>query len=164
MNEDPHDHTLYTLGYSQLSDHGSRGPCELKEIAVERNAFVLDIRFNARSRQPHWNSGNLMAVIGTERYAHCQHLGNANYRSDGPIEIADPATGLAVLERLLQASSVILLCQCYAHSACHRATVAQMAATAFKLTPAHLYIPRPNARPRTGKITPAKADGQGKLF
>ena len=113
--------SLYTYGYTggSLDD--------LKRL-VASGAIIADIRYQPRSRVPHWNKGPLAHALGTG-YVHVPALGNQNYKGDrGPdIQIADLETGLDTLHQLLERSPVVLLCACADYRTCHRNTVAKAA-------------------------------------
>ena len=108
----------YTTGYLGHS------PDELRAVAEELGAVVVDIRFRATSRLAPWREGPLRRVLG-ERYARCPNLGNVRYKDGPPIEIADLEAGIGEMEALAQrGSAVILLCACRDAGVCHRTDVA----------------------------------------
>lgn len=112
--------TVYTIGYT------GRTVEEIIQTAELTDAVVLDIRFNPRSRVPHWNKGPLSRALGA-RYVHLDALGNVNYRGDGPIQIKDPEAGVKAVEELIDAGrDVILMCVCKDLRTCHRLTVAEL--------------------------------------
>jgi hypothetical protein len=130
---------IYLTGYTLLA-----GPDHLAAIADELNALVVDIRYAARSRAPHWNKGPLTSRLG-HRYAWAPAFGNRNYKGDGPVEIADYAEGLAWL-KLRTEAAIILLCACRDAHTCHRTTVgAMLAADGYDVQ----ELPLANPRPRT---------------
>ena len=81
---------LYTLGYSGWT------PEAIQEEAQARHAMVCDIRYSPRSRHRSWTQGNLQRLFGA-CYQHVQALGNRNYKSGGPIALADYETGKQVI-------------------------------------------------------------------
>ena len=110
---------LYTYGY--LS---STLP-ELQQIAAA-GALILDIRINPTSRNPVWRQGHLRKVLG-EAYDWCPDLGNPNYKTGGPMALANEEAGMAVLEPLVIRGPVVMLCACRDWRQCHR----RLAAEAF---------------------------------
>jgi len=84
---------LYTLGYT------GRKPVDVHQLAIAHRAMLVDIRFSPRSRAAYWQKGALERLLG-DRYVHLQALGNVNYRTGGPVQLADYATGKAATERL----------------------------------------------------------------
>src|SRR5215467_13968699 len=110
---------LYTLGYSGWT------PQSIQAEAQARNAVVCDIRYSPASRHPQWRQRQLSQLLGA-RYQHVQALGNRNYKSGGPIELADDEAGKqAIAELLPTGQSVILMCACKDLTACHRRTAAE---------------------------------------
>lgn len=109
--------TVYTIGYS------GRKPEELKQIAKDLNATLLDIRFSPRSRLPQWAGSNVKSLVDGD-YQHIKALGNANYKGDGPVEIVDYAAGRAAIRA--NQRPVILMCACGDPTHCHRTVVANM--------------------------------------
>ena len=84
---------IFTFGYL------GRSPDDLAAILAERGAMLVDIRFQPRSRVPAWNGGRLAARFG-DAYLHLPQLGNRNYRTGGPVELADYPAGRAALAGL----------------------------------------------------------------
>lgn len=113
-------HPLYTYGYLAGS---------LEELAgyASAGALILDIRINPTSRSPVWRQGHLRKVLG-EAYDWCPDLGNPNYRSGGPVALANEEAGLPVVEQLLRSRPVVMLCACRDWRQCHR----KLAAEAFQ--------------------------------
>lgn len=109
---------IYTTGYGLWND-----PDAFAEEVRRLGARVIDIRFRPWSRQPRWREHALQELLGTS-YSSLPALGNANYRSRGPVRLQDPDRGLAaVLDRATR-GPVILLCACSNPSRCHRRLVA----------------------------------------
>jgi uncharacterized protein (DUF488 family) len=113
----------YTAGYLGHS------PGELRAAAERLGAFVVDIRFSATSRDPRWR-GNALALSCGCTYMALPTLGNVNYKTGGPIEIADLEGGIAALESVGRPAPQglglpILLCACRDAATCHRAVVAK---------------------------------------
>ena len=107
---------IFTFGYL------GRSPDDLAAILAERGAMLVDIRFQPRSRVPAWNGGRLAARFG-DAYLHLPQLGNRNYRTGGPVELADYPAGRAALAGL--GRDAVLLCACRDYATCHRRTVAE---------------------------------------
>lgn len=130
---------LYTLGYSGWT------PEAIREEAQARNAVVCDIRYSPRSRHPYWTQGNLQRLFGT-RYQHVQALGNRNYKSGGPIVLADYDAGKqAITEILATGQAVILMCACKDLATCHRLTAVERLAAVLGEVVTHLV---PQKTPR----------------
>jgi hypothetical protein len=115
---------IYTAGYS-----GHTAP-QLLEVALEKNALVLDIRFSPWSWQAEWRKYALESLLDG-RYAYVKNWGNRNYNNrEAGIEIVDFAAGLKDMMRegvrFEMRCNFILLCQCPVLESCHRAVVAEM--------------------------------------
>jgi hypothetical protein len=79
---------LYTYGYyGRTADH-------LKNIAIEKDAIVVDCRKRPYGRQVEFNANSLRRVLGEDRYWHVPELGNVNYQNGGPIVLEDEAKGI----------------------------------------------------------------------
>lgn len=109
---------LYTWGYT-----GST-PEDLTRYAEALDALVLDIRYSPTSRVPRWQRQALAALLGS-RYHWLQAFGNVNYKSGGPLRLADPDAGLKWLNDYMSSGAfpwqtVILLCACEDWWQCHR--------------------------------------------
>jgi uncharacterized protein (DUF488 family) len=109
--------TIYTIGYSGLK------PDRLLAAAENYNLLVVDVRYSPRSRQPEWSRKRLQELLGA-RYLHVPAFGNINYKGDGPIQLADPEAGKAVVVERLAQQPVLLLCACKDWQTCHRLAVA----------------------------------------
>jgi uncharacterized protein (DUF488 family) len=139
---------LYTLGYSGWT------PQAIQAEAQDRNAVVCDIRYSPTSRHPQWNRRQLAQLLGA-RYQHVQALGNRNYKSGGPIELADYEAGKEVIAQILATGqSVILMCACKDVAMCHRLTAAEQSAADFSVPITHLVLPKK-------RLT---QEAQGRLF
>lgn len=112
MSDAPH---FYTLGYL-----GRKLP-EVIAILDERNAVLADIRLTPYSRNPSFIRGVLERALGP-RYVWIRALGNLNYKSGGPVELADYEAGKAAL--LALSGPAVLMCACRNYATCHRAVVA----------------------------------------
>lgn len=108
---------MYTFGYS------GRKIAEIRTAILELDAVLVDIRYSPRSRVPMWAAGSLRKEFGT-RYFHLEALGNAAYKSGGPIQIADFELGKVTLSKM--GKSCLLMCACKEYGTCHRKTVADM--------------------------------------
>ena len=124
---------LYTIGYT------STRPDELKQIALDKGAFVLDIRHVRFSRAPQWREGALAALLTWGVYKTAPALGNKNYKNGGSIELVNPEAGITLVKVLLESRPVILLCGCFRHETCHRLTVADLVVKAIGCEIEHLY-------------------------
>lgn len=98
---------------------------QLKEAVETHKARLLDIRMVRRSRQPEWNEEKLIVALGW-RYVPVPTLGNINYNNGRPIDILHPKVGCDIVEQLLRANSLILLCGCRDYSSCYRAVVSRL--------------------------------------
>ena len=112
--------TVYTLGYSGLDAN------DIRRLARELNAVLVDIRYRAGSRNQQYNKSALASLFGDDYY-HCREFGNENYRSGGPIKLAAPAwaSDFIMGEFLTAGRNVILLCACKDLFTCHRWAVVQ---------------------------------------
>lgn len=112
--------TIYLAGYT------GRKPERLKELVIQLDGVLCDIRFAPRSRVPHWNKEPLEKLLG-ERYRWVHAFGNRNYKG-GPVDLVDPARGLEIVEPIADRQNVILLCACERTTACHRDDVGELLA------------------------------------
>ncbi len=127
-------HKVYTVGYTgkKLDD--------LVTVRLKLNAALVDVRYKANSKIPHWRGGALSnAMGGTGHYAHLPDLGNTNYRNaklnmnnknwggvrGTDIVFASLEAGLASLQFILIDRPVILLCVCLSLQSCHRVHIGQ---------------------------------------
>jgi uncharacterized protein (DUF488 family) len=106
---------IYTWGYTGSSHE------DLKAFMKATGAVLCDIRFNPRSRQPHWNVGAIVDLVGADNYVHIKGLGNRNYKGDGIVKLDNPALGISTVQDiLLRGRDVILMCACKDAYGCHR--------------------------------------------
>lgn len=112
-----------------LTGYAGRKVADLKALAEQHNAMVVDIRYAPFSRQPEWQRDRLRAALDGN-YIHIQHFGNRNYRGDGPIVLVDPAAGMAILNSL-PVQTFILICVCRKADQCHRTTLARFLRDSF---------------------------------
>jgi len=106
---------VFTLGYSGKKMH------EIEALVKRHEAILFDIRFSPYSRAPMWNQSNFQKVFGG-RYRHIKTLGNINYKSGGPIQIADFDAGVKEIKQ--SGRPVILMCACKDYHTCHRRAIA----------------------------------------
>jgi uncharacterized protein (DUF488 family) len=111
---------IYTIGYGStpLEQRAAR-----EQLRVFRGIAMIDTRYSPRSRFPEWCKAALEKEFAP-RYVHIRALGNINYRSGGPIVLADEARGLEQARQLLEQGDILLLCGCYRVDRCHRREVA----------------------------------------
>jgi site-specific DNA recombinase len=127
--------TIYTIGYT-----GTR-PEQLAATVHKLGAFLLDIRYNPRSRVPQWQGAAVRRLVGEANYKHARELGNANYRNGGPIELADPDAAVPVVRAILAVRPVVLLCACKDWRICHRREAAEFLAERLGAAVEHLSPP-----------------------
>ncbi len=106
--------TVYGIGYS------GRTLDEIRQLLEQLDAYLVDIRFVPNSRNPAFRQKALINALG-DRYIHVQAFGNPNFRSGGPVEIADYDAGKAALEALDKPT--LLMCMCKDPATCHRTVV-----------------------------------------
>ncbi len=127
---------VYSIGYTGLK------PEQLAKLVKDLGAMLVDVRFSPRSRVQHWNKGPLMRLVGAASYLHVPALGNVNYKSDAPLQLADPAAAVALLRPILQKQPIILVCACKDATTCHRTPAATYLADALGADVVHLTPPR----------------------
>lgn len=88
--------------------------------------LVIDTRYKPYSRIQAWQRSVLEAKYGG-RYRFAGHvLGNVNYRSGGPIHIANAAVGVKrLIDYLMQGYNLVLLCACKEYETCHRRVIVE---------------------------------------
>jgi len=104
---------LYTVGYQNVRQQES-----LRRWIEEHKAWLIDVRFSPRARDPQWRQKHLEDVFGF-RYQWVQALGNKNFKG-GPTDLADVQTGVRVVSQLLKTGPVVLMCACWSWTTCHR--------------------------------------------
>ena len=129
---------IYTAGYQEI-----KSPALLRQMARERGAVVVDIRFKPLSSQPEWNRSSSERYFPPLTYYSLPNFGNVNYKSGGPIRLAAPGTGLTELKPILARNPVILLCCCYEVESCHRRVVADELAKRLDVEIEHLHLESP---------------------
>ncbi len=112
--------TAFLTGYT---GRPTRTPEQLRQLAINLDAVVVDARFNPMSRVPHWNKYQLQNAVGLARYLWINGFGNQAYK-DGYIKLANPAAGLARLLSLA-CDNFIILCACADGETCHRKQVGE---------------------------------------
>jgi hypothetical protein len=118
----PDYHKIYTFGYANFTIE------QLKAKAVELKARVIDTRFRAASRLPEWNKSALFRALNPEvlYFPAGAWFGNVNYKSNGPIQLANPNELREPTLKALEEGPIILLCQCWSFATCHRSEVAKL--------------------------------------
>lgn len=106
---------IYLTGY-----HGHK-PQDLRTLALNLEAVVVDIRLSPVSKMAEWNKVSLMNTLAA-RYMVVQEFGNVNYKNGGEIRIKNPTEGANRLMRR-GAKNYILLCGCRDAETCHRTVV-----------------------------------------
>lgn len=114
--------SLIPFGYS-TPDATSR----LDALMSDEQTILIDIRYSVKSlKRPEWSGEALQARYG-KRYLWLQSLGNRNYFTHGPIEIARPDIGIPrLLSGLEKGYTLILLCTCKEYAHCHRKVIVEM--------------------------------------
>ena len=139
---------IHTIGYTGIAQ------AYLKALVDEHDTVLIDVRLKPFSSNREFNRSALTAALG-DRYIWAEGLGNLNYKSDGPIELADPEPWY---ERIKQMSdrgqNVILMCVCRDVRSCHRSVIADELRRRHGLEVEH-HQPR---RERDGR------SGQASLF
>ena len=107
---------FYTLGYL------GRTLPEVAAILEERNAMLADIRLVPYSRNKAFIKAVLERTLGP-RYVWVRALGNLNYKTGGPVALADYTMGRTAI--LALDTPVVLMCACRDYGRCHRAVVAE---------------------------------------
>jgi hypothetical protein len=128
---------------------GSSGwtPRAVQEAAQVHNAVICDIRYAPVSRHPQWRKRQLARLLDA-RYQHAQTLGNRNYKSGGPIVLADYDAGKQVIAEILATGqSVILMCACKHATTCHRLIAAEQLAADLGVGLTHHTPPKQQRAP-----------------
>ncbi len=108
--------TIYTIGYS------GRTLQDLQQIATEKKAVIIDVRFMATSRNPDFRGGKMSQFLGS-LYRPVRAFGNENYKG-GEISLSNPEAGAVVVGNILEKKNVILMCMEADYRGCHRTVVA----------------------------------------
>jgi uncharacterized protein (DUF488 family) len=116
---------LWTFGYS-----GKRVEDLAARLEAMPDAMLIDVRLMPRSRAVEWSGTALHQRFGT-RYLHLRQFGNVNYKTNGPILLADAEGGISALANAVctrphpeKRAMVVLLCACLVRAHCHREAVA----------------------------------------
>ncbi len=106
--------------------YASGGVVELERLMRDKRAYLVDIRLSPRSKWQAFNQEALQARFHS-RYIHMPELGNKNYRSGGPIQIAYAEQGIArLIDGIMQGYTIVLMCGCKEYESCHRRTVVNL--------------------------------------
>jgi uncharacterized protein (DUF488 family) len=128
----------------------------IKTFLESVNGVAVDVRMVPRSRYAPFN-GTAFSRLLRDRYYWLSDFGNVNYKSNGPIAIADFDKGVERLGPLRTAGkAVVLLCGCADINTCHRKILAERLAQRWGAEVVHLTPP-----PKTAKPEPS---GRSKLF
>jgi uncharacterized protein (DUF488 family) len=108
---------IYSLGYT-----GFRYEALIAFVRERPRLLLADVRLKPFSRfHPRWSRSHLQAALGTQ-YEWFEQLGNLNYKG-GPITLKDPAIGIEMLRRRLDAHDLAIMCACRDPQHCHRSTI-----------------------------------------
>ena len=107
--------TIYPCGYSIHSDHIAA------LMHTDPSLLLIDLRATPSSPLAAWRRPYLVEAYG-DRYGWLgETLGNAHYKTGGPILLKNPDSGIAhLLELLEQGYNLLLLCGCARYETCHR--------------------------------------------
>ena len=132
---------IYTLGYSGWNVEA------IKTFLESVNGVAVDVRMVPRSRVAAFNGTAFSRLLG-ERYYWLSDFGNVNYKSGGPIAIADFDKGVERLGPLQNAGkAVVLLCGCPDVNVCHRKVLAERLAKRWDAEVEHVAPPPKPAKP-----------------
>ena len=132
---------IYTLGYSGWSVEA------IKTFLESVNGVAVDVRMVPRSRVAAFNGTAFSRLLG-ERYYWLSDFGNVNYKSGGPIAIADFDKGVERLGPLRTAGrAVVLVCGCPDVNVCHRKVLAERLAKRWGAEVEHVAPPPKPAKP-----------------
>jgi uncharacterized protein (DUF488 family) len=125
---------LFTVGYAGLDRYALRAKLEAT------NAVLVDVRLIPYSREPAWTRPALQGLLG-ERYVWVGALGNRNYKTGGPIDLADPEAGIAAVRGVVDSyPAVVLMCACWSWRECHRRDAAELLSGRLGMGPAVHWI------------------------
>lgn len=112
---------VYPCGYAV---HGN----QIAQLMQEHPQLVMiDTRFKPWSNRPAWRQETLKATYGDRYRWGGKSLGNLNYKSGGPIRLADPVAGLRGLRHwLTHGYDLLLLCGCAVFEQCHLSTIVSL--------------------------------------
>lgn len=117
--------TIYPCGYSVHAG-------QIVALMEQPRTLLIDLRKTPWSSISAWRRPVLCERY-EERYGWFgQTLGNLNYNTGGPIQLANPGPGIARLAALLEEGyDLILLCACRNYEECHRHTVVDLLASRY---------------------------------
>ena len=116
---------VYGIGYQ------GRTVEQLRALADELDAEIVDVRFTPLSRLNDWRIYSLRRTL--PRYRHVKAFGNVNYKNGGPIQIAAYEAGKAEIAEM--DCNVILMCACKDPRICHRTVLLERLAAEQRLEP-----------------------------
>ncbi|HYU72077.1 MAG TPA: hypothetical protein VEL31_05315 [Ktedonobacteraceae bacterium] len=98
----------------------------VNQLMAHPQVLLIDTRFSPKSWCVDWRKETLREKYGKRYRLAGAYLGNLNFQG-GPIELADPDTGIQGLCRYLEEGyDLILLCQCQDYHACHRKVIVEL--------------------------------------
>jgi hypothetical protein len=99
----------------------------IDELMKQPKMLLIDTRYEPASQFPQWRKPTLERVYGKRYRWAGEYLGNVNFNTDLPIELANPEPGITRLcEYLQDGYRLVLLCQCPYYRSCHREVVVQL--------------------------------------
>ncbi len=112
---------VYPVGYSM------NGALQyVDRLMAQPQMLLIDTRFSPKSWSVDWRKESLREKYGNRYRLAGAYLGNLNFQG-GPIELADPDTGIQGLCRYLEEGyDLILLCQCQDYHRCHRKVIVDL--------------------------------------
>jgi hypothetical protein len=134
--------TIPTKG-GQIATIGSHQPQAwqiVTRMVAEQGWHLVDIRYGRNSYQEEWSGACLRRHFRSSYHA-VPELGDVNHLApQNPIQLADPSTGLAKVDLLLEAGfDCLLLCACPDWQRCHRCLVASLLTQVYpQLSVTHL--------------------------
>jgi hypothetical protein len=112
---------VYPLGYARS------GYKVEQMMARDSKLLIIDLRKSPNSSMLDWAKPALEAQYGHRYRWAGRYLGNVNHANNGPIQLADPATGIkGLVQYLSEGHDLILLCGCAEYDACHRKVVVEL--------------------------------------
>ena len=112
---------VYPVGYSM-----SGALQYVDRLMAQPQMLLIDTRFSPKSWSVDWRKESLREKYGNRYRLAGAYLGNLNFQG-GPIELADPDTGIQGLCRYLEEGyDLILLCQCQDYHRCHRKVIVDL--------------------------------------
>jgi Protein of unknown function, DUF488 len=113
---------IATIGY-----HQPQAWQIVTRMVCEQDWHLVDIRYNRRSYLDEWSGSSLWRHFRSSYHA-VPELGDVNQLAPAnPLQLLDPATGLATVTTWLEAGiDCLLLCACPDWQRCHRRLVATL--------------------------------------